>query len=71
MTTNELAPTWKHSKTVEYPKVWHTSMARDLDSNDLVEYRIEDIAQSNANNVLNHLQANYIPDETWIQAIGK
>lgn len=71
MTTMEINFKWKRSESIEYPKVWHTFKARDLDSNDLVEYRIEDITKSNANEVLKHLKANYILDDVLIQAIGK
>lgn len=71
MTTMEINLKWKRSDSIEYPKVWHTFSARDLDSDDLVEYRIEDITKSNANEVLKHLKANYLPDEVLIQALGK
>lgn len=71
MTESDMILKWKRPNTVEYPKVWYKFMARDLNSDDLVEYRIEDVTQSNAKDVLNHMKTFYIPDEPVGQALGK
>lgn len=61
---------WKRPDTVEYPKVWHTFKARDLDSAELVEYRIEDLPLEKVDQVFEHMQANYIRDEPIGQSLG-
>lgn len=61
---------WKRPATVEYPKVWHTFMARDTDSNEMIEYRIEDLTKSKADDVFNHMLQNYIQDEPVAEALG-
>lgn len=62
---------WKRPDSVGYPKVWHRFMARDLNSNDLVEYRIEDLLESRAEDAYNHMLENYLTDEPISQALGK
>lgn len=61
---------WKRSDSTEYPKVWCTFKARDVDSDKLVEYRIQDLPQSRAEDVFNHMWTNYIQDEPIGQALG-
>lgn len=61
---------WKRPDSVEYPRVWRTFQARDIDSDELVEYRIEDLPLSRAEEVFEHLRINYIPDEPIVQALG-
>lgn len=61
---------WKRPETVEYPKVWHTFMARDLDSDELVEYRIQDLPLEKANEAMEHMQENWLKDEPVAQVLG-
>lgn len=70
MTTNRILLEWKRSQSLEFPKVWHTFKARDLDSDELVEYRIQDIPESRISDVLDHMCKNYIADEPVSQALG-
>lgn len=62
---------WRRPKSVKYPKVWLTFMGRDLDTDNLVEYRIEDVTESNAENVLKHMKAYFIHDEPISRALGE
>lgn len=34
---------WKRPESSPFPKIWHTFKARDIDSENLVEYRIQDL----------------------------
>lgn len=72
MTTGEscLSLKWKRPDSVEYPKVWHTFMARDTDSDDLVEYRIQDLPPERANDAYEHMLGNYILDEPVGEVLG-
>lgn len=68
---NELPSlSWTRPTSVDHPKVWHTFMARDTDSDNLVEYRIQDLPQERANDVYQHMLANYILDEPAGQVLG-
>lgn len=61
---------WERPDGVEYPKVWHTFMERGLDSDQLVEYRIEDLSFEKVGEVFQHMQTNYIQDEPIEQVFG-
>lgn len=61
---------WKRPVTTEFPKVWHTFKARDLDSDKLVEYRIQDLPLERAEEAFEHMFANYIKDEPIGQVLG-
>lgn len=61
---------WKRPSTIEHPKVWHTFKARDLDSDELVEYRIQDLPLDRIDDAFEHMEANYNQDEPIAQALG-
>lgn len=62
---------WQRPDSVEYPKVWHRFRARDLNSENFVEYRIEDLVESRAEDAFTHMKENFMPDEPVCQALGK
>lgn len=62
--------TWTRPTSVEYPKIWHTFMARDTDSDNLIEYRIQDLPLDRTNDVYQHMLANFISDEPIGQVLG-
>lgn len=63
--TNELPVLkWKRPDSVEYPRVWYTFKARDIDSDNLVSYRIQDLPIDRVDDYYRHLHVNYIPDES-------
>lgn len=70
MATNGLSLKWKRPDLVEHPKVWHTFKAKDVDSDELVEYRIQDIPSERVDEVFEHMINNYIQDEPIGQALG-
>lgn len=71
MATNIIQMKWKRPKSLDYPKVWHRFMARDLNSDKLVEYRIEDLTESRAEEAFQHMRDFYLADEPISQALGK
>lgn len=71
MSENIINLKWKRPDSVEYPKVWHRFQARDLNSDKLVEYRIEDLVESRAEEAYSHMKENYLADEPVSQALGK
>lgn len=69
MTENIIPMKWQRPGSVEYPKVWHRFKARDLNSDTFVEYRIEDLQESRAEDVFKHMKENYMVDEPISQAL--
>lgn len=62
---------WKRPNTIEYPKVWSRFEARDLNSDKLVEYRIEDLTEDRAEDAYQHMRDNYLSGEPVTVALGK
>lgn len=71
MAVNKPALKWKRPKSIEYPKIWHRFKARDLNSDNLVEYRIEDLLEERVNDAFKHMINNYFMDEPVSQAMGE
>lgn len=61
---------WKRPESVEFPKVWHTFKARDIDTDNSVEYRIQDLPLDRVDDYFKHLLDVYIPGEPVGQALG-
>lgn len=61
---------WKRPDSTEFPKVWHTFKARDLYSDELVEYRIQDLPLERMEEAFEHMFDNYIKDEPIGQVLG-
>lgn len=71
MASNVISLKWTRPESTEYPKVWHRFMARDLNSDNLVEYRIEDLCIENANAAYEHMRQNYLKDEPICETMRK
>lgn len=72
MANNENSPSfqWKRPESADYPKVWHTFKARDLNSDNLVEYRIQDLPLNRVDDLYKHLLMFFVPDEPTGLALG-
>lgn len=70
MANNIIQMKWKRPDSIEYPKVWYRFKARDLNTEELVEYRIEDLMESRAEDAYHHMKENYLKDEPMSQALG-
>lgn len=69
--TEDIELKWKRPKSSEFPKVWHTFKAKDVESAELVEYRIQDLPESRADEALNCMIQYFCKDEPLCQAYGK
>lgn len=63
MASNAIKLSWTRPDAITYPKVWHTFKAREVESDRLVEYRIQDLPQSRAEDAYKHMFENFIQDE--------
>lgn len=61
---------WKRPHSAEYPKVWHKFTAKDVDSDNLVEYRIEDLTESKYEASLAMMVEYFCRDEPTCAAYG-
>lgn len=61
---------WERPDTVEFPKVWHKFVARDLNNDNLVEYRIQDMPLNRADDLVDHLLRSFFPYEPAALALG-
>ncbi|KAJ6650023.1 Phosphatase Herzog, partial [Pseudolycoriella hygida] len=62
MDTNMISLKWSRPQTT-YPKIWSRFYATDLNSKDLIEYRIQDLPESRFEDAIQHMLANYLKDE--------
>lgn len=61
---------WKRPQSAEFPKVWHTFTAKDTDSDALVEYRIEELAESRTEEALKVMVQQFTHGEPLCTAFG-
>lgn len=60
---------WKRPVST-YPKVWSTFEAKNVDCDDLIEYRIEDLPESRFEEALENLVSIFCKDEPLCEAYG-
>ena len=54
---------WKRPSSVAVPNVWLRFRGKDLDSNELVEYRIEDLSEDRIEEAINFMTDYYLAHE--------
>lgn len=69
-TTKLIKLNWMRSKTAIHPRIWRSFMARDLDSDKPIEYRVQDLPESRYDDAINHLEKFYLKGEPVSQALG-
>lgn len=70
MASNLIKLKWARTQTAEYPKIWRRFAARDLNSDKLVEYRIQDLPESRFEDAVKHMIANYLKDEPMTNTLS-
>lgn len=61
---------WKRPESSEYPKTWHTFFAKDVDSDELVDYRIEDVPENRFDEAVTMIVQYFCKDEPLCEAYG-
>lgn len=61
---------WKRPKSLEFPKIWHTFKAKDIDSDNLVKYRIQDLPESIFDEAIKMMSTAFCKDEPLCEAYG-
>lgn len=62
---------WKRSKSFDYPKIWHTFEAKDINSDRFVEYFIADLPYSQHDEALKLLIEQFCKEEPMCEAYGR
>lgn len=60
---------WIRPKNVPYPSVWLTFKAKDLNSDDLVEYRVQDLTEEYFGEAFINLKNFFMKDEAMNNSI--
>ncbi|EDS42755.1 conserved hypothetical protein [Culex quinquefasciatus] len=61
---------WQRPTSVEYPRVWITFRARDVDSDELVEYRVQDLPGDRVEDAIAHMKTFFLRDEPMCSSVG-
>lgn len=62
---------WKRGSRIPYPNTWLTFLARDVDSDELVEYQIRDLTQDRFEEAFNIMVNEYFKNEPLNAHVGK
>ncbi|XP_063698460.1 uncharacterized protein LOC134829346 [Culicoides brevitarsis] len=54
---------WTRPSNIPFPSVWHTFKAKDLDSDELVEYRVQDMPPEYHQKAMDLMQFDFLRDE--------
>lgn len=65
-----MSDSWIRPKDIPFPSTWWTFKAKDLESDDLVEYRVQDLPEEYYDEALELMHKHFINDETLCNTIG-
>lgn len=54
---------WKRPENIPYPSVWLKFKAKDLESENLVEYRVQDLPEDRFDEAIEYMTKKFLPDE--------
>lgn len=63
--------TWSRPESVEYPKLWCKFRASDIDSDEIVEYRIQDLPELRIPEGIDFMAQHFCLDEPICEALGR
>lgn len=61
---------WKRPSNIQFPSVWLTFKEKDLNSNDLVEYRVQDLPVDRFEDAIKHMTAVFVADVPMCRSKG-
>lgn len=61
---------WQRPGSLGFPRVWHTFQAKDIGSDELVEYRIKDLPEDRFDEALEFIVPLFSKDEPLCEAYG-
>lgn len=66
-----LSLAWKRPDSVEFPKIWRTFKAKDIGSDELVDYYVQDLPESRFEDALDFMVPILSKQEPLCEAYGK
>lgn len=64
-------PIWKRPESIEFPKIWYTFEAKDVDSDNIITYRIQDLSEERHEEVIEIMVEHFIKYAPLCVAYGK
>lgn len=61
---------WKRPENVPFPSVWLKFTARDVNSETLVEYRVQDLPLHRYEDAIDYMCQHFLVDEPTCKSIG-
>lgn len=62
---------WERPSNVPFPSVWLTFQAKDLESDNMIEYRVQDMPEEYYGKALELMEFNFLRDEAMCAATGE
>lgn len=62
---------WKRPSSSEFPKIWSTFKVKDSESDEFIEYQIQDLPESRFDDALEFMIQVFCSDEPLTEAHGK
>lgn len=62
---------WNRPLTVAYPQIWSVFVARGVDTDDMIEYRIQDLPVERFEDAMQYMLNNYLKEDPIIQTLGE
>ncbi|EAT34935.1 AAEL012863-PA [Aedes aegypti] len=61
---------WNRPSGIEWPRVWIRFQARDVDSDRMVEYRVQDLPEDRVRDAIDHMKKHFLRDEPMCGSVG-
>lgn len=58
-----MSSAWKRPNTLKFPKIWHTFKAKDTESDELVNYYIQDLPKNRYEDAMSHMIECFLKEE--------
>lgn len=62
---------WERPSSVPFPSVWHTFKAKDLETENLIEYRVQDMPEEYHKKALELMEFDFLRDEAMCSSTGE
>lgn len=61
---------WKRSSNIPFPSIWLTFKEKDLNGNNLVEYRVQDLPIDRFDDAIQHMTDFFLADVPMCKSKG-
>lgn len=61
---------WQRPSNIPFPSVWLTFKAKDVDSDNLIEYRVQDLTEEDFEVAFDHMKTYFLRDEVMNNVMG-